>query len=555
MNIPYLKSSSAAFLFLFSLNAFKGSAQTVQEEVNSVHGNFQLDAQYYEADSLIGAPKVPEKILSNAFGNIMYNKGKFSAGIRYEAYNNVMQGFNPAYKGQGITNRFARYQDKLLDITVGNIYEQFGMGLMFRTYYEPGLLYDNSLDGVRVISNPKKGVTLKGVIGKQRSFFTVGPGVVRGVDGEVNINELLDTLIGEMKTKIIIGGSMVSKNQTDSDPKLIQPENVATYGGRMSIINGGFNFSGEYAYKINDPSFDNSYSYKFGEALFISTSYATKGFSFLLQGKRIDNMSYRSDRNASVQNLLINYLPTTTKQHTYLMPAYYPYAVQLNGEIGGMAEMQFKLPKGSLLGGKYGAEITINYSQASDLKRKTFNDSTGARDFYSTAWDKVDRAFFHDFFIDISKKITKQWKFTAMYCNQFYDKGLASQITSSKLTGNIKSHIGVLDVTYKYKSGSAIRFETQGLFTEQDKGSWATAMVEWTPTSNWFLAVLDQYNYGNSIEKQRIQYYLVSAGYTKDAHRISLSYGKQRAGVFCVGGVCRNVPASNGLAISITSSF
>jgi hypothetical protein len=34
-----------------------------------------------------------------------------------------------------------------------------------------------------------------------------------------------------------------------------------------------------------------------------------------------------------------------------------------------------------------------------------------------------------------------------------------------------------------------------------------------------------------------------------------MSYGKQRAGIFCVGGVCRNVPASNGFAISITSSF
>ncbi len=549
------KTNSAAFLLLFSLNAFNSRAQSVSDEVNSVHGNFQIDAQYYNPDSLIGAPKVPEKMLSNAFGNIMYNKGKFSAGIRYEAYNNVMQGFNPSYKGQGIVNRFARYQDKLLDVTVGNIYDQFGMGLMFRTYYEPGLLYDNSLDGVRVISTPRNGITLKGLVGKQRSFFTVGKGIVRGVDGEVNINELLDSSLANLKTKIIIGGSLVSKNQSDNDPRLVQPENVGTYGGRISIINGGFNLSGEYAYKMNDPSFDNRYSYKFGEALFISTSYATKGFSFLLQGKRIDNMSYRSDRDATVQDLLINFLPATTKQHTYLMPAYYPYATQINGEIGGMAEMQFKLPKGSLLGGKYGTEVTINYSHAADLKRKTFNDSLSVRHFYSTAWDQVGRDFFHDFFIDISKKINKRWKFTAMYCNQFYDEGLAAQITATKLTGSIYSNIGVLDITYKYKSGSALRFETQGLFTKQDKGDWATAMLEWTPNSNWFLAVLDQYNYGNSVEKLRLHYFLASAGYTRDAHRISVSYGKQRAGVFCVGGVCRNVPASNGLAISITSTF
>ncbi len=94
------------------------SQNVVTDELNSIHGNFQIDAQYYQEDSLIGAPKVPEQLLSNVFGNINYTKGKFSAGVRYEAYNNVRQGFLPSYKGEGIVNRFARYQTQLLEITV-----------------------------------------------------------------------------------------------------------------------------------------------------------------------------------------------------------------------------------------------------------------------------------------------------------------------------------------------------------------------------------------------------------------------------------------------------
>ena len=301
----YNKSSlRATFLMIGIIGLSYSKAQN--NDVGSVHGSFQIDAQYYNPDSLIGAPKVPEKMLSNAFGIINYQRGKFSAGIRYEAYNNVMQGFDQRYKGQGITNRFARYQDDLLDITVGSIYEQFGSGLIFRTYYEPGLLYDNSLDGIRVISNPYKGITLKALAGKQRSFFTVGPGIVRGVDGEININELLDsTANANIKTKVIIGGSFVSKNQPETDPDLIIPENVGAYGGRINVIRGGFNFFGEYVMKENDPGLANSavvngktiYSYKTGDAVFVSASYATRGFSFLLQGKRIDNMSFRSDRD------------------------------------------------------------------------------------------------------------------------------------------------------------------------------------------------------------------------------------------------------------------
>jgi hypothetical protein len=564
----YFKSSvTATFLLFLVLRSSFLNAQSVGNELSSIHGNFQIDAQYYNPDSLIGAPTVPEKMLSNAFGNINYQKGKFSAGVRYEAYNNVMQGFDARYKGQGIVNRFARYQDELLDITVGNIYEQFGSGLLFRTYYEPGLLYDNSLDGVRVISTPHKGITFKGLVGRQRSFFTLGPGIVRGFDGEVNINELLDSAGMRVKTKVIIGGSFVSKYQASTNPDFIMPENVGAYGGRINIINEGFNFFGEYVIKENDPGLANFsivdgksyYSYKQGDAAFVSASYATRGFSFLLQGKRIDNMSFRSDRDATLQNVMINYLPATTRQHTYLMPAYSPYATQPNGEVGGMAEMQFKLKKGSPLGGKYGTGITLNYSHANALKQHGVNDSTTTSTLYTTKYNEAGVDLYHDLFIEVNKKFSKKWKGTFMLANQFNNVNIVQHNTPKGPYKNVKSNIAVLDITYKYSSNSAVRFEGQWMGRDNSDtlnlGSWAVGMVEWTPNTHMFLAVLDQYNYGNPVEKLKLHYFLVSAGYTSGPHRISISYGKQRQGIFCVGGVCRTVPASNGVAISITSSF
>jgi hypothetical protein len=596
--MTFLRSGKLFFyLTLFGGVLDLQSQNVVTDELNSVHGNFQLDGQYYEYDSLIGAPKVPEKFLSNVFGNINYSKGKFSAGVRYEAYNNVRQGFLPSYKGQGIVNRYARYRTDLLDITIGNFYEQFGSGLMLRSYYEPGLLYDNSIDGARIISNPYKGVTLKGVIGKQRYFFAVGPGIVRGVDGEVNVNELFDSILGSKKTKVILGGSFVSKFQPDQDNNLVLPENVGCYGGRINIIREGFNFNTEYAYKINDPSADNNKSYKFGDAIFSTVSYATNGFSILLQGKRIDNMSYRSDRNESLQNLLINYLPATTKQHSYTLFALNPYATQLKGEIGLMAEVQYKIQKGTLLGGKYGMEITVNYSQAHGLKQYGVKDSLSGMTFYQTKWDfselqesyvKIDSTYawtsatgqkhysyqktrynpnkyYHDFFIEINKKFSKKFKGTFMYANQFYNRNIIQFNAPTAGFKNLRTHIGVVDMTYKYRSSKSIRLEVQGLFVDdQDietnsnliaKGNWATALLEWWPNGHFFIAVYDQYNYGNPNDALKIHYYLGTLGFNKDAHRIQLSYGKQSAGIFCVGGVCRVVPASNGLTLSITSSF
>jgi len=49
-------------------------------------------------------------------------------------------------------------------VTVGNYYEQFGSGMIFRSYEERGLGYDNAMDGVRIKYVPYKGVYLKGVL-------------------------------------------------------------------------------------------------------------------------------------------------------------------------------------------------------------------------------------------------------------------------------------------------------------------------------------------------------------------------------------------------------
>jgi hypothetical protein len=567
MFLNSIKSSLKATFLLFGLSVFTCVNAQNTNDYGSIHGNFQIDAQYYNADSLIGAPEVPEKMLSNAYGIINYNRGKFSAGIRYEAYNNVMQGFDSRYKGQGITNRFVRYQEELLDITIGNIYDQFGSGLLFRTYYEPGLLYDNSLDGIRVISRPFRGLTFKGLVGKQRSFFTVGPGIVRGFDGEMNLKELLDSAVSSSFPTIILGGSFVSKYQEDQDPEFNLPENVGSYGGRINIITENFNFFGEYVYKENDPSADNKssangetyYSYKFGDGIFLSASYAIKGLTFLAQVKRIDNMGYRSDRDATLQNLLINYLPATTKQHTYLMPAFFPYATQPKGEFGGMGEIQYKFKKGTLLGGKYGTEVTLNGSIAYGLKQIGVNDSTTTMTLYKTNYLEVGDQYYHDAFIEINKKFSKVWKGTFMYANQFYNRNMVQFGSPNAGYENILSHIAVVDITYKYNSNSALRLETQGFFspnkTNPNAGSWVTGMLEWSPSTHWFVAILDQYNFSNPSDLLQIHYLLGTAGYTNGPHRISMSVGKQRAGIFCVGGVCRNVPASNGVALSITSSF
>jgi hypothetical protein len=534
-----------AFVLLVIVISQEVPAQNIMG--GTLHGNFQLDAQYYFPDSAIDADTVKEKLRSNGFANFIYDHDKFSAGLRYENYETPLIDFeNIGYKGSGIPYRFITYRNNELEVTAGNYYEQFGSGVVFRSYEDRGLGYDNAMDGFRVKYHPYKGVYLKGVIGKQRLYFAKGEGMIRGADAEWNLNESLPKL-DSSKTKFIVGGSFVSKYQQDNDPIAILPENVGTGAGRINVIRGGLNISAEYAQKINDPSETNHYIYKTGSATILNLNYSQKGFGLALSGKRIDNMSFRSERTASLNNLIINYLPAMTKNHTYILTALYPYASQPNGEYAMQAETFFHIKPAGIIGGKFGADINLNYSRAQNIDVNPTGDDYGYTSDFFTAGREI---YFEDFNIEFRQKLSKKIKYVLEYVYIDYNRTILQGSG-----GHIFSHVGIAEINWKLNTKKNIRTELQHLYTKQDKQSWALWLVEYSISPHWFLAAFDQYNYGNEDINQRFHYYTASMGYTNDTNRIQLSYGRQRAGIFCVGGVCRQVPASTGFLLSITSSF
>ncbi len=220
-------------------------------ENSTVQGNIYSEINYYLSDTLIGADEVPEYFRANIYGNVFYRYKGFNAGIRYEAYQPPLLGFDNKYEGQGIAHRFVNYSDSLYEVTIGNFYEQFGSGIILRAYEDKNLGIDNAFDGFRLLVRPYNGLTIKGIIGKQRYFWENGPGTVRGADVEWN---LIQTFFPQSATTLTIGGSAVSRYEYDGNPIYNYPENVAAFSGRASLYSGNFFTSAEYAWKINDPS-------------------------------------------------------------------------------------------------------------------------------------------------------------------------------------------------------------------------------------------------------------------------------------------------------------
>ncbi|MEE4260011.1 MAG: DUF6029 family protein [Bacteroidales bacterium] len=547
---------------------FSANAQFSEVIQNSqVHGSFEFDGAYYMPDEAIG---IYDTVINgnnfgfNAFGNITYSLGNFSAGVRYEAYLPPLAGFDSRLEGQGFPNIWAMYATEKFTFTVGNFYEQFGNGLTLRTYEEWSLGYDNSLNGARVTFEPVKGLLLKGVYGMQRFFWTPytknSRGNVKGFDAELDFNQVFNSM-SSSKLRLVLGGSFVSKYQADQDPLYNLPRNVGNMAGRLTIGYGKFNISTEYAYKINDPSAINNFIYKQGEGFMLSATYSTKGFGLYAMFKRYDNMSYKSNRAVTANGLDINFLPPNTETHTYMLTSMYPYNTQPNGEIGFQLQLNYKVPKKSKLGGKYGMGIAVNYSQVNDIVRNAVavpgTDTTAVGAAGTDGWTSPffkfgDRIFWQDFNIAIDKKFSKKFKGIFTYMYQTYDIATLEGHTGEP---SVHSHIGVVEMTYKFTSKHALRGEFQGLWSQQDKGDWVAALLEYTISPNWFFSISNQYNYGNPDKDKRLNYYTGSFGYTHKTSRISVTYGRQREGIVCVGGVCRAVPASSGFYVTISSNF
>jgi hypothetical protein len=552
-----MKKLTILFLSLFGLGIFSVYGQE-EPDYGQVTGNFQSDVQYYIEDAKIGAVAVNEDVLANSWANFAYSMGNFTAGFRYEGYMNSLLGYpNSGGKndGIGIPVRWAMFTNDNFEITVGNFYDQFGNGLILRSYEDKMLGIDNALDGFRVKYNPMPGLYLKGIIGKQRYYWEYGPGIIRGFDAELQFNDLISSFT-ESDLRVSLGGSFVSKYQKEDNPVYKLPDNVGSGAGRIDLKYKGFALLSEYAYKINDPSLDNNYIYKPGQAFMINATYSQKGLGIVLSTKWVDNMSSRSDRNANLTDLNMNVMPELTKNHIYTLPAFYPYASQPNGEWGAKAEIMYKIKKGSLIGGKYGTSLTLNYSRVNSIERTQINDSTplsapGTLGYNTNFFSIGDELYFQDINFEMSRKWSKKIYTNLSYVNLFYNYNVLRGVAGHD---NVQAHIAIADMTYKFTDDVALKTEFQGMFTKQDEGNWAMGLLEFT-VPNWFFTVLDNWNYGNLDPESRPHYFSFGLGHVHGGSRIQLTYGKQRAGVMCVGGVCRNVPASNGIALSISSTF
>lgn len=556
MNTAIFKTTALA---IAAISFTAASAQEEEKDKVVVHGSIQSDILVPEVDNKIGTGTYKEDVLTNTYADVSVAYKQFEVGARLEYLDHPLPGFEKDFAGWGVPNIYAKYNSgKGIEVTLGDVYDQFGSGLIFRTYEERSLGIDNAIRGGRISVSAIKGINFKVLGGVQRRYWDWSTDSwMGGADLEVNIDQYMKKL-QEKNISWMVGGSYVLLNYEEdkqivvpgTNYELNMPSTVHGFDLRSRLTMGNYNILAEYAWRTQDPSFDNNYIYRRGTALMLSASYSAKGVSALLQAKRSENMSFRSQRSINGTSAFLNNMPAFAYQHTYALPALYPYATQAApGEWAFQGEFSYNFKRKTPLGGKYGTKLKLNVSHIRGLDKTPVdpvNGTTMGTDGYKTSFFKMGDTYYQDINLQMEKKVSKDFKLNLMYMNQKYDK----TVIEGK-GGMIKSNIAVAEGKYQFNKKYTLRGELQYLWTEQDKGDWAYGLLELSVLPSLMFTVSDMWNTGET----DIHYYMGSVTGTWKSHRLMIGYGRTRAGYNCSGGVCRYVPASKGLNVSYNYTF
>lgn len=542
------------------------SSISIAQENGTFFGGFESNSQWLLNDTGINfdAPNDPfspeDTFRANNYFQLNYNYDKFTVGAQYESYlPSAILGFAPDFYGQnGIATYYLNYKDEILDVTGGYFYEQFGSGLILRSWEDRQLGINNALHGVRVKFSPLDYLDITAVYGQQRVGFELSDGTIQGADVNANVSQALNI----ENVDIRMGASYVARFQNTGSNDTI-PSTVNAYGGRLDVVAGNF-FGGIEAITkdpdvvANEGRLVSNKLYD-GTAMLVNAGYTQKGLGVNATFRRLENFSFYSDRLAEgnlYNQQVLNYVPALTKQQDYLLTNIYVYNPQPRlvietfdkhvGEVGTQVDMYYSFPKDSPLG-KYGTKLAANFSYWAGLDAE-YNIPNR---WYEAKFIGSGPRFFRDFSFEAKNTWSKKFKSVITFQDVIIDKGV-SLGGPLGTQGDIHATIGVLEGTYRIKGAKSVRVVAQHLWTEKDRKNWTAGVLEYNFNSKLGLYIADSWNYGGEGE---IHYYNIGGSYSKGNTRFGMNYGRQRGGLICVGGVCRFVPENTGLSANLVVSF
>lgn len=554
MKKSFLLASIAIVLCLASTSR----AQSGSDGVSAVGSNLLRVGSGTGGDEQNPERKRYMEEIANA--RIFFNN--LSIGLRYEMD-------DPSEVGrsfQGLRRRWIQYKKDKLEVQAGDVTALFGRGLSVNLFESRPLNFDAWLDGAygayeysapKSFSDLRPSIGVKGVAGKL-DFVDILPTTpvmnisARAINGE----------FGLLGKKVILGTSFLQAFTKQGDQilnnyvsrEVNQPE---VY---LNFLTG--EFEGFLQWTEMRSHLDTAYSMStfrdnVGHALYGSLSYSNSDF-----GITVDYKNYRyadvapGDTNEGLFGKLpISNPPEVYKDFTYTSITRFTHAVNFNDELGLQAEVNITaIPN---------VNITLNGAASSRHNAYTKFDSLGravATESTNFLPKLNDFAFypFWEAFGEVEYEFGSV-NYVRVFAHRRSDiiagyQYFAPQTTERRRTTTIGGKFQY--ETTPSQSILAIIEHQWNTETAVESKSFINELITLQYSFNPLITFGGMFDYSTDYtQPKHIWPQVFTSVRIGESNTLLVSYGAERGGLNCTGGICRPVPPFNGLRLTLTSQI
>ncbi len=502
----------AVLTFALGISAISGARNE-----SSWHWSFESNDPVYTDRNSYG---------SNNYLKIDWSAGRFRTGLQAEWYPRPLLGYDEGLKGVSLPGKFISYVSDRFHLTLGDWYDQFGTGLLFRSWEDRTLGMNNAIGGARaeyasdrfaarlVWGFPKhlRGYSATQILGTEVTLMPIpvsGGALGMRMSFLERFEKSLPYYLEKDWTKVEV------------------PVSNASWSLGADYSSGAHYIKLEYCGKQrdwHDFTAGSVESLAPGKAFYAESGLYAGDFSAAASFRHLDNMSnkaFRTDRTF-ISNTL-NYIPALSLQHTYMLCTLEPYYPNSDGENAWQLDLLYNT-------GRKG-RLHLNYSEAHCLGK-----------YHALGKNAL-------LFRDISLRYERKW-------NRRLKSVLLLNVQESSPSRGVHRmtqvrNTAVADLSWRASERFSMRGELQYLYSAEGEKDWCAALLEASLTSGWSFFAKDMYNHGSS----GIHYWQGGLSYSKGHYRIGAAFGRNREGMVCSGGVCRWQPGFTGGNLSLSIIF
>ncbi len=540
------------FSFFFLLTASKVYSQTDLGIKVSASNLFRYGNG--EQNSVLGST---DKTYLEELGEARIFIKNFTLGVRYEFDDPIEFGTGT----KGISRRYLEFKKDEFDVTAGNSYELFGKGLTLNSFENRGLGYNLQIDGLNMkYKKSFKNVKLDGTI----------------VAGDITYHDYLDTSRVEKYgiravnfnvspfKQITVGGSYLYSNGDLPLANIRSTIHTEIFEGDFSLNIKSLDFYAAYANKvtITDPNTIITQSQApRGDGAYGYATYTRKGFGITVDYKNYRFNLVRPDERSATsltKPLPFQVPPSCIKEPSYTLLSRYPHQVDFGDEVGLQTEI-FYTPKDNL---------TLNFNASLTSRHYDYVNisQTGL-----PVFKRIERS--SAFLPSTNAALSPYWE-VFLEAEYYYTKNLKIKVAAARQYSNIyniydpstsditKTTTLPVEVTYNFSKIYSVNVdaEQQQVYNSVRIGdkNYYNEYISIGISRSPSITLTGNFEISNDNEDPSGKKHWFSGEISykfTSANTAILSYGSERGGLKCSGGICRYVLPFSGFRLTIINNL